>query len=95
MEGPIVNPTKIVVIGAGSAIFGLNIISALMGSQRLRGSQLALVDRNAETLALIARLAEPDKRRGQQTECAHHATRPAHRVASRINVTEMDSLPHG
>ena len=51
-------PTKIVVIGAGSAIFGLNTISALMGSQRLRGSQLALVDRNTETLALIAQLAE-------------------------------------
>ncbi|GAB4545793.1 MAG: alpha-glucosidase/alpha-galactosidase [Anaerolineae bacterium] len=50
-------PTKIVVIGAGSAIFGLNTISALMGSQRLRGSHIALVDRNAETLALMARLA--------------------------------------
>jgi len=51
-------PTKIVVIGAGSAIFGLNTVSALMGSPRLRGSRLALVDRNAETLALMARLAE-------------------------------------
>jgi alpha-galactosidase len=51
-------PTKIVVIGAGSAIFGLNTVSALLGSPRLRGSRLALVDRNAETLALMARLAE-------------------------------------
>jgi alpha-galactosidase len=51
-------PTKIVVIGAGSAIFGLNTVAALMGSPRLRGSQLVLVDRNAETLALITRLAE-------------------------------------
>ena len=51
-------PTKIVVIGAGSAIFGLNTISALMGSRRLHGSQLALVDRNADTLARIAHLAE-------------------------------------
>jgi alpha-galactosidase len=51
-------PTKIVVIGAGSAIFGLNTISALMGSERLRGSRLALVDRNAKTLGLISRLAE-------------------------------------
>jgi len=51
-------PTKIVVVGAGSAIFGLNTISALMGSERLRGSRLALVDRNADTLGLIARLAE-------------------------------------
>jgi alpha-galactosidase len=51
-------PTEIVVIGAGSAIFGLNTVSALMGSQRLRGSRLVLVDRNADTLTLIARLAE-------------------------------------
>jgi alpha-galactosidase len=51
-------PTKIVVIGAGSAIFGLNTVSSLMRSQRLRGSHIALVDRNAETLALMARLAE-------------------------------------
>jgi alpha-galactosidase len=51
-------PTKIVVIGAGSAIFGLNTVSALLRSQRLRGSHIALVDRNAETLALMARLAE-------------------------------------
>lgn len=51
-------PTKIVIIGAGSAIFGLNTLAALMRSDRLRGSHLALVDRNAETLALVARLAE-------------------------------------
>jgi alpha-galactosidase len=51
-------PTKIVVIGAGSAIFGLNTVSALMNSEQLRGSQLALVDRNAETLDLMARLAQ-------------------------------------
>jgi alpha-galactosidase len=51
-------PTKIVVIGAGSAIFGLNTVSALMGSRRLRGSHVVLVDRNADSLALIAGLAE-------------------------------------
>jgi len=51
-------PTKIVLIGAGSASFGLNSLGALMGSQRLRGSRLALVDRNAEALAPMARLAE-------------------------------------
>ena len=50
--------TKIVIIGAGSASFGLNTLAALMGSQRLRGSQLALVDRNAETLGLVGKLAE-------------------------------------
>lgn len=50
-------PTKIVIIGAGSAIFGLNTVAALMRSERLRGSELALVDRNADTLGLIAKLA--------------------------------------
>ena len=51
-------PTKIVVIGAGSASFGLSSLATLMDSERLRGSRLALVDRNAEVLALIGRLAE-------------------------------------
>ncbi len=50
-------PTKIVVIGAGSAIFGLNTLAALMRSEKLRGSHLALVDRNPDTLNLVARLA--------------------------------------
>jgi alpha-galactosidase len=51
-------PTKIVVIGAGSASFGLNSLAALMNSSRLRGSQLALVDRNADTLAVVYRLGQ-------------------------------------
>jgi alpha-galactosidase len=50
-------PTKIVVIGAGSASFGLNTLAALLRSQKLRGSHLALVDRNPETLGLVQRLA--------------------------------------
>jgi alpha-galactosidase len=50
-------PIKIVVIGAGSAIFGLNTLAALMRSQRLRGSHLALVDRNAEALEPMGQLA--------------------------------------
>jgi alpha-galactosidase len=51
-------PTKIVVIGAGSAIFGLNTLAALLRSERLRGSQLALVDHNPQTLELVGRLAQ-------------------------------------
>jgi alpha-galactosidase len=51
-------PTKIAVIGAGSAIFGLNTLAALVRSERLRGSHLALVDLNAEALALVGRLAD-------------------------------------
>ena len=70
-------PPKIVVIGAGSAIFGLNTLAALMRSKGLRGSQLALVDRNAGALALIARLARRLNREwGTQmtiTTHTHHA----------------------
>ena len=59
-------PTKIVVIGAGSASFGENTLAAIIRSGRgdpadhpsLRGSTLALVDRNADTLDTVHRLAE-------------------------------------
>jgi alpha-galactosidase len=51
-------PAKIVVIGAGSASFGENTLSALIGSKRLRGSTLALVDRNSATLDIVKRLAD-------------------------------------
>ena len=50
-------PTKITVIGAGSASFGENTLSAIMRSKKLKGSALALVDRNAETLDIVHRLA--------------------------------------
>ena len=50
-------PTKITVIGAGSASFGENTLSALMRSKKLRGSTLALVDRNASSLDIVHRLA--------------------------------------
>jgi len=51
-------PTKIVVIGAGSASFGLNTLASLLRSKRLCGSRLALVDRNKESLAAVMLLAE-------------------------------------
>jgi alpha-galactosidase len=50
-------PTKITVIGAGSASFGENTLSAIMRSQKLRGSTLALVDRNEKSLDVVQRLA--------------------------------------
>ena len=50
-------PTKITVIGAGSASFGENTLSAIMRSQKLKGSSLALVDRNPESLDIVHRLA--------------------------------------
>ena len=49
--------TKITVIGAGSASFGENTLSAIVRSKKLRGSTLALVDRNAESLDIVQRLA--------------------------------------
>jgi alpha-galactosidase len=48
--------TKITVIGAGSASFGENTLAAIMRSKRLRGSHLALVDRNAQSLDIVHRL---------------------------------------
>ncbi len=50
-------PARIVIIGAGSAIFGLGTLATLVRSPRLRGGTLALVDLNAEGLALIDELA--------------------------------------
>ncbi len=50
-------PTKITVIGAGSASFGENTLSAIVRSKKLRGSTLALVDRNADSLDIVYRLA--------------------------------------
>jgi alpha-galactosidase len=51
-------PTKITVIGAGSASFGENTLSAIMRSKKLKGSTLALVDRNASSLDIVHRLAD-------------------------------------
>lgn len=51
------HPTKITVIGAGSAIFGENTLSAIMRSKELCGSTIALVDRNPDSLAIVTRLA--------------------------------------
>jgi alpha-galactosidase len=49
--------TTITVIGAGSASFGENTLSALMRSKKLHGSTLRLVDRNAQSLDIVHRLA--------------------------------------
>ena len=50
-------PTTITVIGAGSASFGENTLSALMRCQRLKGSKLRLVDRNPQNMDIVQRLA--------------------------------------
>ncbi len=50
-------PTKVVVIGAGSVSFGLKTLASLIRSERLRGSQLVLVDRNPTVLDQVERVA--------------------------------------
>ncbi|MEZ4618913.1 MAG: hypothetical protein R2867_25840 [Caldilineaceae bacterium] len=49
---------NIVVIGAGSAIFGTGALATLLRSTRLKGATLGLCDINAETLATMHKLAE-------------------------------------
>ncbi|MHB8777526.1 MAG: family 4 glycosyl hydrolase [Anaerolineales bacterium] len=49
--------TVIIVIGAGSASFGENTLSAILRSKKLKGSTLRLVDRNAQSLDIVHRLA--------------------------------------
>jgi alpha-galactosidase len=49
--------TTITVIGAGSASFGENTLSALLRSEKLKGSTLRLVDRNPQSLDIVHRLA--------------------------------------
>lgn len=89
---------KITVIGAGSASFGLNTISSLMRSAKLRGSHIALVDRNAETLALMARLAERlnrdwDARMTLTTHTDHRDALPGTNfVVSAIEVPPREKL---
>lgn len=91
-------PTKIVVIGAGSASFGENTLSALMRSQKLRGSQLALVDRNAASLDIVGRLAQRLNREWAAqmiiTTHAHHrqALEGAAFVVSAIEVGAREGL---
>ncbi|HCC78570.1 MAG: hypothetical protein A2X25_09645 [Chloroflexi bacterium GWB2_49_20] len=91
-------PTKIVVIGAGSASFGENTLSALMRSKKLRGSTLALVDRNPETLDIVKRLAQRLNREWDSgitltTHTHHHdALEDAGFVVSAIEVGAREGL---
>lgn len=50
--------TKIVVIGAGSAIFGPNTIATLLRSPYLEGMRLALVDLDAQSLERVTGVAK-------------------------------------
>ena len=91
-------PTKIVVIGAGSAQFGGNTLAALMRSKKLCGSSIALVDRNQQSLDIVKRLADRlNKEWGSQmtiTAHVHHreALEDANFVASAIEVGAREGL---
>ena len=91
-------PTKITVIGAGSASFGENTLSAIIRSKRLKGSTLALVDRNPETLDIVHRLAERLNREWKSemkiTSHSHHAEALAGSsfVVNTIEVGDRENL---
>jgi alpha-galactosidase len=57
MESAMNRRPKIVVIGAGSASFGLSVLGRLLLEPGLAGSHLCLVDKNAEGLEQIGKLA--------------------------------------
>ena len=90
--------TNITVIGAGSASFGENTLSALMRSEKLKGSTLRLVDRNAQSLDIVHRLASRlNKEWGAGmtiTAHAHHkdALEGANFVVSAIEVGPREEL---
>ena len=90
--------TTITVIGAGSASFGENTLAALMRSKKLKGSTLRLVDRNAQSLDIVHRLA---KRLNQEWQSGitisahtHHkeALEGANFVVSAIEVGPREEL---
>jgi len=90
--------TIITVIGAGSASFGENTLSALLRSKKLKGSTLRLVDRNPQTLDIVHRLAD---RLNQEwdagltiTAHTHHkdALQDANFVVSAIEVGPREEL---
>ena len=53
-----ISPPKIVVIGAGSAIFGLGALSTIIQHPAMKGAQLALCDIDADGLAVMHALAQ-------------------------------------
>ena len=57
MEYTGIKPPKIVYIGAGSAVFGLKALSAILRSEALHGAELQLVDINEPNLEIMTNLA--------------------------------------
>ena len=90
--------TTITVIGAGSASFGENTLSAILRSKKLQGSTLRLVDRNATSLDIVHRLANRLNREWEAkfniTAYTHHkdALQDANFVVSAIEVGPREAL---
>jgi alpha-galactosidase len=90
--------TKITVIGAGSASFGENTLSAIMRSKKLCDSTLALVDRNADSLDIVKRLAdrlnrEWDAQFNITAHTVHHEALPGSNfVVNAIEVGARENL---
>ena len=53
--------TKIVLIGAGSAVFGLGTVSDIFQSETLQGSTITLHDINSNNLQKTKSIAEKNK----------------------------------
>jgi len=68
---------NIVVIGAGSASFGLSLLAAIMRNRNLRGSTLGLVDLNCNGLEAMAALARRMNHEWDARMNIEHSTRRA------------------
>ncbi len=92
------HPTKVVVIGAGSASFGINTLGSLLKSSKLKGSEIALVDRNPDNLGRMFSLAQRVNREWdaemQLSAYTHHqeALPGAQFVISAIEVPPREKL---
>ncbi|MBL8080772.1 MAG: hypothetical protein JNM55_22560 [Anaerolineales bacterium] len=90
--------TIITVIGAGSASFGENTLSAILRSQKLQGCTLRLVDRNIQSLDIVKRLADRLNKEWKSgftiTAHAHHkdALKDTNFVVSAIEVGPREEL---
>lgn len=70
----LVKPVKVVIIGAGSASFGLNSLATFLREPSMRGSMVSLVDVNADGLELVYRLAERMNREWDAGVCMERHT---------------------
>jgi alpha-galactosidase len=87
-------PTKITIIGAGSASFGINTLASLIRSPKMLGSHLALVDLNTKALDIMTRFANylNQEWNAQMTISAHSHYRDA-LEATQFVVLSIETSP--